>query len=859
MKNDPVVIPIEIRGVQPFQIREYPIEVGIPFPEGAVRSLDSLALYSRDGSCVPCDLTETLRWRGGTLRWGLLRFLASGDSYLLRTGSIQESQPGIRITKGENKFEVDTGVASFSVSRQHLVLSWGSVSSNSQLITDHRGRTYSFRIDALEIEHHGMVSATLLLKGKLVRRGNRTFCSGECRISFWAGTALVRIEFTLWNQNAARHKGGLWDLGDPGSVFFRSLHFSFNIPHSDNQSQRLYLSVDPGGRVVESGSNRLSIHQGSSGGENWRSLAHVDRNNNPTPKFQGYREISDSSVSTGLRANPAVIYRDQSISAAFALEDFWQRFPSRLEIGPGFVSVEPFPQADSQEFELQGGEKATFRLWADFNCAEPSTALLPARIKAVPVLPRTWHCTSCGIPEVAGSGDAADPWFGAFIHSAVEGPGSFFQRRESYDEYGWRNFGDLPADHEQQFYRQDRPLISHYNNQYDLVQGFLTQFAGTGDTRWFELARDLARHVIDHDIYHTDRDKSAYNGGYFWHTAHYVHAGTATHRTYSRLAADPLPRGFGGGPANEHNYTTGLMYYFLLTGDVRAKEAVIGLATWVRNMQDGWKTPFRFLSRNETGLATCTADLMFQGPGRGAAYSVNACLDAFILTSDHEWIETAERFLRTCIHPDDDPGNMDLLNREARWSYVVFLQIVGKYLDIKVETGETGLDFQFARQCLLKYARWMAEAEYPYLERPEELEYPTSVWAAQELRKACVFLLAARYAASGEAALFREKGDYFFSVSRRYLESFEDRTFTRNMAIVLYTVPSYYRLRGLPSAVPEASAEEFHDFGTRPSFLPQKADALRKFKRIVKTFGLAGISELCRYLKDRARYERTRG
>ena len=35
----------------------------------------------------------------------------------------------------------------------------------------------------------------------------------------------------------------------------------------------------------------------------------------------------------------------------------------------------------------------------------------------------------------------------------------------------------------------------------------------------------LARHVVDIDIYHTTNDKSAYNHGLFWHTEHYVDAG----------------------------------------------------------------------------------------------------------------------------------------------------------------------------------------------------------------------------------------------------------------------------------------------------------------------------------------------
>ena len=99
----------------------------------------------------------------------------------------------------------------------------------------------------------------------------------------------------------------------------------------------------------------------------------------------------------------------------------------------------------------------------------------------------------------------------------------------------------------------DARLVSHYNNQYDAVAGFASQFLRTGDVRWWELMDDLARHVVDIDIYHTDRDKSAYNDGLFWHTSHYVDAGLSTHRSYPQS-----PRVGGGGPSNEHNYATGL-------------------------------------------------------------------------------------------------------------------------------------------------------------------------------------------------------------------------------------------------------------------------------------------------------------
>src|SRR5207249_3752466 len=124
-------------------------------------------------------------------------------------------------------------------------------------------------------------------------------------------------------------------------------------------------------------------------------------------------------------------------------------------------------------------------------------------------------------------------------------------------------------------YQGPAPVVSHYNNQYDFVLGTLLHYLRTGDPAWFDLGDPLARHVIDIDIYHTERDKAAYNGGLFWFTDHYRTAQTCTHRTYSRGNCRPGDRSYGGGPASAHNFTTGLLHYHYLTGDPGARAAVL--------------------------------------------------------------------------------------------------------------------------------------------------------------------------------------------------------------------------------------------------------------------------------------------
>src|SRR5205085_12422352 len=130
---------------------------------------------------------------------------------------------------------------------------------------------------------------------------------------------------------------------------------------------------------------------------------------------------------------------------------------------------------------------------------------------------------------------------------------SLHSQREVIDEFGWRHFGEVYADHEAAYYQGTAPVISHYNNQYDVIYGTLLQYLQTGEPSWAELFDPLARHVMDIDIYHTTEDRAAYNGGLFWHTDHYKDAATSTHRSYSRANAVP-GRPYGGGPCNEHNY-----------------------------------------------------------------------------------------------------------------------------------------------------------------------------------------------------------------------------------------------------------------------------------------------------------------
>jgi hypothetical protein len=434
------------------------------------------------------------------------------------------------------------------------------------------------------------------------------------------------------------------------------------------------------------------------------------------------------------------------------------------------------------------------------------------------------------------------------LSAVVSGDNSFFARREIIDEYGWRNYGEIYADHEAAHYTGPKPIVSHYNNQYDVVYGMLLQFWRTGDRRWWELLDPLARHVVDIDIYHTTRDRAAYSGGLFWHTDHYRDAATCTHRAYSKANCPP-GGSYGGGPSSEHNYTTGLLHYYFITGDPNARDTVLELADWVVRMDDGSRTLVGVLDDGPTGLASATRHSDFHGPGRGAGNSVNALLDAWLLSGKQHYLDMAETLVRRCIHPTDDVAARDLLNVEDRWSYTVFLSVLARYLDLKAEAGQLDGMYAYAQTSLLNYARWMLEHEEPYFDHPEKLEYPTETWAAQEFRKANVFRLAARHADEPLREGLLRRGDEFAERAWHDLLRFPSCTTARPLTILMSegTRDAFFRARPLE---PAPAPSQPSSFSPAETFVPQK----QRVKALLKS--PRGLARSLLRLVDLGRWRR---
>jgi hypothetical protein len=551
---------------------------------------------------------------------------------------------------------------------------------------------------------------------------------------------------------------------------------------------------------------------------------HINRHGTIPLKENGFELRWNGGSRTGERASPVVWIGEGIETTAVTVQHFWQNFPKVVQAHDEGLAIRLFPHQSGELHEIQAGEQKTHTIGFAFGDDPVSRVPLEwVRQPSAATLDPAWYAQASAVEYLSPATEDPHPEYQALVSAAIEGDDTFAEKRERIDEFGWRNFGDIYADHEGVLTNDGTRLVSHYNNQYDAVAGFAIQFMRTADSRWHTAMCELARHVVDIDIYHTGLDKSAYNGGLFWHTSHYTDAGRASHRSYPKV-----PGVWGGGPSNEHNYSTGLMLHYLLTGHEPSRLAVLSLADWVLAMDDGAQTVFRWLTRSDTGLASSTASPSYHGPGRGAANSITTLLNAHRLTGDPRMLAKAEALIRRCIHPSDDIGARDLLNAEQRWSYTVFLEALGRYLEDKAVRGEIDRGYAYARSSLLHYARWMAEHEYPYLDKPEILEYPNETWAAQDMRKSDVFTFAARHSSASERDLFLERARFFFRESMNWLGKLPTRTLTRPIVLLMshgYMHAVAVRPEGLPHG-PDGPGG--CDFGVPTRFVPQKQIARQR-------------------------------
>jgi len=115
---------------------------------------------------------------------------------------------------------------------------------------------------------------------------------------------------------------------------------------------------------------------------------------------------------------------------------------------------------------------------------------------------------------------------------------------------------------------------------------------------------------------------------------------------------------------------------------------------------------------------------------------------------------------------------------------LIYLQALCKYLDLKITLQEVDDACLYAKDCLLHYVDWMIENESPFLQNPENLEYPNHTWTAQDLRKANIFFMASLYSEDNKTK-YLEAAHFYVRFVEDTLKNEETRYFSRILILLM--------------------------------------------------------------------------
>jgi hypothetical protein len=229
----PLVLTRRRGGDAPAGATHEPITVGLPFAPGAVVDAALLTLCDARERRVPLQARPLERWHDGSVKWALLDFQARGDAATFKVGigTRPPETKGIELTQTSGGVLVDTGAARFSM-LAHRPFPFASVAIDAREVIDSErsglrvvdgaGRACRVQVRRVAVDEHGPLRSTVVIEGT-VASWTRPLLVLHARLHFFAGSAAVRCLVTLRNPRAAVHPHGIWELGDRGSIYLRSV------------------------------------------------------------------------------------------------------------------------------------------------------------------------------------------------------------------------------------------------------------------------------------------------------------------------------------------------------------------------------------------------------------------------------------------------------------------------------------------------------------------------------------------------------------------------------------------------------------------------------------------------------------
>lgn len=349
---------------------------GVPLPEGKIDPSTGFSLKNARGQAIPIQLWPLAYWPDGSLKWVGLSTVVDVDA-----GTTFQLEPGkttsddllitkVELTETIDDILVNTGVLQCDIPKRgnqliHFIKMNGKeISTGGRLVCilqngpskeigDQPSKEkFIGNIEKVTIEQNGPVRAVVKIEGRHVSElGNRTWLPFIVRLYFYEGLQSVRMIHTIiydgdQQKDFIRGLGLVFDIPLDERMYNRHIRFSgengglWNEPCQPlngrfplNRSEDLYTKQLTGKRIAEretfSENQQFLI-------DHWAVWNDFKLEQLNADGFRVKKRTNDESTwidaGYGKRSKGMAFIGDVSGGLTICVRNFWQSFPSTLEI-----------------------------------------------------------------------------------------------------------------------------------------------------------------------------------------------------------------------------------------------------------------------------------------------------------------------------------------------------------------------------------------------------------------------------------------------------------------------------------------------------------------------------------------------
>lgn len=559
------------------------VSFGVPWPKGAIQKSQNFTLTA-DGKVLPAHTWPLAYWPDGSVKWTGVATIAGPGSTAFSLAPSTETTPAasaVTVRRSDTTVEIDTGALKARLATggsrfiESLTLNGREVARAGRLEcilqdgpdgeADHvPARTvFGTRVDRLTVEQSGPVRAVVKIEGKHVAAvGPRAWLPFVVRLYFYAGQPTVRLVHSI-----------VFD-GDDQRDFIRGLGLVFDVPmHEQVHNRHVRFSgeadgvwaepiqpmIGRGGRFVADPEGGKDVYPRQVAGQRvpdrerynargqglladwavWDDFKLVQPN---ADGFTLEKRTNPQStwlrVTAGKRATGLVFAGDVSGGLAVSLKNFWQSYPSALEVrhaSSGSAELRVWlwspdaPAMDLRHYDVRAhGLEAVYEdVQPGFSTAHgvgrtseltlfatdsvPSNEAL-SKLAQIGAAPPVIVCTPKYLYDAQAFGvwgleDHSTPVKDAIEQRLAATLNFYLTQPEQQRWYGFWDFGDVmhsydPDRHE---WRYDLGGMAWDNSELGTDMWLWYSFLRTGRADVFRMAEAMTRHTGEVDCYHLGR------------------------------------------------------------------------------------------------------------------------------------------------------------------------------------------------------------------------------------------------------------------------------------------------------------------------------------------------------------------